>query len=410
MRDETDLSAPGDDPGSATDLVFDGHNDTVLRLELAARSGTPRAFAAGPRDGTARLAIDLPRARAGGFAGGLFALFTPALAAIAAAEAKAAAREAPTGSSEASAPPQASVTALAGRHDPVPQPEALAFTTALLARLRRLAAEHRADLALATDAPGLRRAMAEGRIAMLAHVEGAECIDPDLAGLEVLHAAGLRSLGPVWSRTNAFGHGAPMTAQQPLEPGDGLTDAGRALVAGCEALGILVDCAHMTEQGFWDTAKISDQPLVVSHSNVHAICPSARNLTDRQLDAVAERDGLVGLNFHVAFLRPDCRHDTDTGLDVMLRHLDHMIDRLGEHGVAFGSDFDGCLLPRAIGDVRGLQALTGAMRRAGYGEALIARIARENWLDMLERVLPGPPVAASAQTPRTTLDAPSASP
>ncbi|MEO1317375.1 MAG: dipeptidase [Pseudomonadota bacterium] len=371
--------------------VFDGHNDTILRLEFAERSGRPRNFAVPPGAGGPRLAIDLPRARQGRFAGGIFAMFTPSERAIAAASASAGQKAKSNGDS---------VAGLTGRADPVPQEIALAFTTALFARLRRLARTHAPDLAIAGDADGLRAAMAEGRIAILPHVEGAECIDPDLAALEVLHAAGLRSLGPVWSRSNAFGHGAPMEAQPDLDPGEGLTDAGRALVAGCEAMGVLIDCAHLTERGFWDVAAISDQPLVVSHSNAHAICPSARNLTDKQLDAVAERGGLVGLNFHVAFLRPDCKHDMDTGLDVLLRHLDHLLERLGEQGVALGSDFDGCLLPREIGDVTGLQRLVAAMRQTGYGEALIARIARENWLDMLARVLPAetPPGAANGNT------------
>ncbi|MEM6943913.1 MAG: dipeptidase [Pseudomonadota bacterium] len=366
--------------------VFDGHNDTILRLELAARAGEPLNFAAGVTPGSnisgkgPRLAIDLPRARSGGFAGGLFALFTPSPRAVAAAGA-------PRGSKPKKGSDD-SIADMTGRADAVPQPTALAFTTAMLARLRQLARALPQDVAIVSTGREARTAMAAGRIAALPHIEGAECIDTDLAALDVLHAAGVRSLGPVWSRTNAFGHGAPMVPQPELEPGEGLTDAGRALVAACEVMGIMIDCAHLTEKGFWDVAAATDQPLVVSHSNAHAVCPSARNLTDRQLDAVAERGGLVGLNFHVAFLRPDCRHDPNTDLDVLLRHLDHMLERLGERGVALGSDFDGCLLPKAIGDVTGLQALVSAMRVAGYGEALIARIARENWLEMIERVVP----------------------
>ena len=342
--------------------VFDGHNDTLLKIELAARHGQRADFAAG----APVLDIDLPRARAGGFAGGLFAMFTPGLI----------------------EPPDGDFAPEDPRHfSPVSQPFALGFTLSLFARLRRLARALPGALALCTGAEEARAAMAAGRIAAVPHVEGAECIDTDLDALEVLHAAGLRSLGPVWSRPNAFGHGAPMEARPELDPGAGLTDAGRALVRGCEALGILVDCAHLTEAGFWDVAAVSERPLVVSHSNAHAVSPNARNLTDRQLDAVAERGGLVGLNFHVAFLRPDCARDPQTGPEVMLRHLDHMLGRLGEAGVALGSDFDGCTLPAEIGDVSGLPRLVAAMRRAGYGEALIAKIARENWLSALERGL-----------------------
>jgi membrane dipeptidase len=176
-----------------------------------------------------------------------------------------------------------------------------------------------------------------------------------------------------------------MERQPVLDPGRGLTDAGVALVRGCESLGILIDCAHLTEAGFWDVARLSQRPLIVSHSNAHAVSPNARNLTDRQLAAVAERGGLVGLNFHVCFLREDCLLDHATPLTVMIRHLDHLLSVLGEDGVALGSDFDGCELPAAIPDVTGLARLVDAMRDAGYGEALIAKICCENWIAALDR-------------------------
>ena len=269
--------------------------------------------------------------------------------------------------------------------EPVPQQRALAFTLAMFARMRRLARALPDGLALCADTASIRAAMDADRIAIVPHVEGAECIDTGLDALEVLHAAGLRSLGLVWSRPNAFGHGAPMAAQPDLDPGEGLTDAGRALVAEAERLGVMVDLSHLTEAGFWDVARMATRPLVATHSNAHAICPSARNLTDRQLAAIAESGGVVGLNFHVGFLREDCRGDPDTPLTVLIRHLDHLLGLLGETGVALGSDFDGCKLPAEIGDVAGLPRLVAAMARAGYGEALIARICHRNWLDALAR-------------------------
>ena len=139
--------------------------------------------------------------------------------------------------------------------------------------------------------------------AAVLHMEGCEAIDADLSALEIFYAAGLRSLGPVWSRNNIFGHGVPFAFPMSPDTGPGLTDAGKRLVKECNRLGVLIDLAHLTEKGFWDVARLSDQPLVVSHSNVHAITPVARNLTDRQLDAVRESKGLVGLNFAVGMLR-----------------------------------------------------------------------------------------------------------
>ncbi len=341
--------------------VFDGHNDTILRLELAARAGEPCDFAAGS-DG---LHIDLPKARAGGFAGGLFALFTP---------------------SRMEWDDQTFDPADPTKFAPIAQDRALAFTLALFARLHRLGRDHPEDLVLCTDAAQARAALLAGRMAMVPHIEGAECIDRDFHALEVLYAAGLRSLGPVWSRPNAFGFGVPMLRQPQLDAGQGLTDAGCDLVRACERLGILVDLSHITEAGFWDVAKIATNPLVATHSNAHRLSPSTRNLTDRQLAAVAESGGLVGLNFSVTFLRDDCARRTDTPLSQLIRHLDHLIGILGEDGVALGSDFDGCTVPADITDATGLARLVTAMRQASYGEALIAKICHENWLAMLERV------------------------
>lgn len=344
--------------------VFDGHNDTLLKLERAERAGRPLDFVAG----APQLDIDLPRARDAGFAGGLWAMFTPG-------------RLDSAGFGFDDGDP--------AHFGEVPRETALGFTVAMAARMHRLAREAPEAVAICTDAGQIRRAMAAGQIAIVPHVEGAECIDADLTALEVLHAAGLRSLGPVWSRPNIFGHGAPMDRQPDLDPGLGLTGAGVALVEACEALGILVDCAHLTEAGFWDVLRVSTRPVVVSHSNAHALSPNARNLTDRQLDAIAERGGLVGVNFNVSFLREDCEDIRDTPLSEILRHVDHLIGRLGERGVALGSDFDGCTLPTAIGDVRGLRRLVSAMRAARYGETLTARICHRNWIDVLERVWTG---------------------
>ncbi|MEM1345591.1 MAG: dipeptidase [Pseudomonadota bacterium] len=340
--------------------VFDGHNDTLLKLEIAERKGFELDFATGAPE----IDIDLPRAREAGFAGGLWAMYTPSRV--------------------------AEIDRPYDRRDPrnfgsVERATALDFTLAMFARLRRLARALPLDLAICSDVADVRRAMASGQIAVWPHIEGAECIDTDFHALEVLHAAGLRSLGPVWSRPNVFGHGAPMVRRPEIEPGEGLTEAGRALVQACEALGIVVDCAHLTEQGFWDVAEVSERPLIVSHSNAHALSPNARNLSDRQLAAVAERQGLVGLNFHVCFLREDCALDRDTPLTQMIRHLDHLIEHVGEDGVALGSDFDGCELPREIGDVTGLPRLVAAMRQAGYGEALVEKLCWRNWLCALER-------------------------
>lgn len=343
--------------------VFDGHNDILLRL-LQMQTDTPeRLFL----EGTGTGHIDLPRARAGGLAGGLFAVFAPSAGSAGLGDQMRGARY------EVPMPPPLELT------------QAQTVTVAMAAILMRIERASGGTVRVCRSAAEIRTAMAEGVLAPVFHIEGAEAIDKDFLMLEVLHAAGLRSLGIVWSRPNAFGYGVPFRFPGSPDNGPGLTDLGKELVRRCNALGILIDLSHLNEAGFWDVAKLSEKPLVASHSNVHALCATPRNLTDRQLDAIAESGGLVGLNYATAFLRPDGATRADTGLDVMLAHLDALIERLGEEGVGLGSDFDGALIPAGIGDAAGLQNLIAAMRAHGYGEALIAKIAHGNWLRVLEQ-------------------------
>ncbi len=350
------------EPAAELMPVIDGHNDTILKLERAARDGEALDFAGGAES----LDIDLPRARESGFAGGFFAMFTPAF-----------------DDGEMIAFDQDDPR----RYVPVDRHVALDFTLAMFARLRRLAAELPDDLALCGSTVEAQTAMGQGRLAIIPHIEGAECIDTGLDTLEVLHAAGLRSLGLVWSRPNAFAHGAPIYKGESYDAQAGLTGAGRALVRECEALGVMIDLSHLNEGGFWEVAKIAQKPLVATHSNAHSLSPCPRNLTDDQLGAVRESGGLVGLNFNVGFLRADCEDNLDTPIETMLRHLDHLIEHLGEDGVALGSDYDGCSLSLEIRDVTGLPRLVAAMRQAGYGEPLIAKICHRNWLDLLARTI-----------------------
>ena len=163
-----------------------------------------------------------------------------------------------------------------------------------------------------------------------------------------------------------------------------LTDAGRALVRAGEELGILVDVSHLNERGFWDVAATSGRPIVATHSNAHALCASTRNLTDAQLDAVRDSGGVVGVNFAVTFLREDGLNSfEETGLEEIVRHVDYFADRMGIDHVAFGSDFDGAVVPAALGGVSGLPRLVDALRER-YDADEVDRITHGNWLRVLD--------------------------
>ena len=339
--------------------VFDGHNDVLLRLWLKKDGDPVRDFIEGDGKGH----IDMPRMLTGGMAGGFFAIFVP---------------------------PQDDK-----KHDdddlnPPPAPElprgyGLSIAVQMASLLFRIEAASQGRLKVCRSAGEIRTCLSDGVIAAILHIEGAECVDEDLAELDVLHQAGLRSIGPVWSRSNVFGHGVPFRFPSSPDMGPGLTESGKRLVAACNRLKIMIDLSHITEKGFWDVAETSNAPLVATHSNAHALSNSSRNLTDRQIRAIGESGGMIGLNFANGFLRADGRWQSPNGLDEMLRHLDHMISLAGEDHVGLGSDFDGARIPAAIGDVSGLPALTGAMVAHGCGEETMKKLCYENWMSLLER-------------------------
>lgn len=345
--------------------VFDGHNDALSRLVASGITAPAAAFL----DGTADGHIDYPRAGAGGMIGGMFAVFSPSPGDHAMASHRTA------DGVDVPLPP-----ALAAE-------DARASALAQIALLRRIARRSAGRVTVCSSRAAIDAAVAAGSLAVVLHLEGAEAIDPDLAMLEVLHAAGLRSLGPVWSRPNAFGYGVPFRFPSSPDTGPGLTDAGAALVRACNELRILVDMSHLTEQGFWDVMRHSEAPPVATHSNAHALCPAARNLTDRQLDAIRERNGMVGVNFATAFLRSDGDMRADTGIELLLRQLDYLIERLGEDKVGLGSDFDGAVVPAAVADIGAIQTLFAHLATRGYDRPLLERIGYRNWLDVLARTI-----------------------
>jgi membrane dipeptidase len=343
------------------DLIFDGHNDVLLRLWRNRKDGVDPVVEF--TQGTTAGHIDGPRAKQGGLAGGLCAIYIPSPHDFSLQE------------------PDAAGHYVTPLDPPLDRQWSLDIALEMASVAQRL--DRAGAWRLCRSTADIRRAMVDGVFAAVLHMEGCEAIDRDLDVLETFHASGLRSLGPVWSRNNIFGHGVPFAYPMSPDTGPGLTDAGVALVKRCNALGILIDLAHITEKGFWDVAGITDQPLIASHSNVHALTPVARNLTDRQLDAIKESRGLVGLNYAVTMLRPDARDSADTPVSAMVQHIDYLVERMGIDCVAIGSDFDGATVPADIADAAGNQKLVEALKAAGYGGEDLDKICRENWLRVL---------------------------
>jgi len=344
--------------------ILDGHNDLLMRLHLYEQGNERIFFSHGDRG-----AIDLPRAREGGFAGGFFAVYLP---------------EEPEKRVEGD---DDRIVIGNGYRYPLAEPIGFAYAQrtamSMIATLFRLESESDGALKVVRSVDELNDCLRRNVLAAILHFEGAEAIDTELDALEVFYRAGLRSLGIVWSRPNAFGHGVPFEFPHSPDTGPGLTDAGKDLVRACNRLGIMIDLAHLNERGFWDVAALSDAPLVATHTAVHALCPSTRNLTDRQIDAIGESNGVIGMNFHVSDLRADGARDADTPIGRLVDHIDYLAKRIGIDHIAFGSDFDGATMPATLDDVSKLPNLVSTLRERGYGEADIRRMAHENWIRLL---------------------------
>jgi membrane dipeptidase len=348
-----------------TDLpIFDGHNDALQSIYLP-KTGKARPFFQRNDQGH----TDLPRMQVGGYAGGFFAVFVP------------------SGTPDDGFPGADPKSGKAAYDLPLPPAidpaHAQTVTISGMASLFRLEAQSNGKIKVVRSADELSDALRSRVIAMVLHFEGAEAIDPRLDALHVFYQAGLRSLGLAWSRPNVFAQGVPFRFPHSPDTGPGLSEAGRELVKTCNSLGILIDLAHINEKGFWNTAEITEAPLVVTHAGVHALCPATRNLTDKQLDAIGRSGGVVGINFHVGFLREDGLLRPDTPLSAIARHIDYVARRIGIEHVALGSDFDGAVMPAELGDAAGMPKLIEALRTIGYDNDALRKVTHQNWVRVL---------------------------
>ncbi|MFV1531126.1 MULTISPECIES: dipeptidase [unclassified Phaeobacter] len=350
-------------------LIFDGHNDVLLRLHNRDISSGVDGF-----QGNGGRQIDLAKARTGGFGGGFFAIYIP--------DGHSLDSEDEMMADSYDMPLSAAIS----------WPDAAPVALSQASLLFQLESDGALKVCRTTE--DIRDCLSTGMMAAVLHMEGAEAIDPDFHMLDLLYQAGLRSIGPVWSRPTRFGHGVPFRFPGSPDTGPGLTEDGKRLIRRCNDLGVMIDLSHLNEAGFWDVARLSAAPLVATHSNAHALTPHSRNLTDRQLHAIRDSDGMVGLNFAVAFLREDGRMDENTPIDRMLRHIDHLISQLGEDRVGFGSDFDGATVPREIRTVAGLPALRAALRHHGVNETLMKKLCHDNWLRVLDATWRSPKTEA----------------
>ena len=355
--------------------IFDGHNDTVISLSGEGFDGPPgRSFF----ERSDRGHIDLPRAREGGLGGGFFAVMSRGKA-----QRQALAQRAGQDVSGIAATIGSGFSDAEGWPPPIPLDEAQSDAILRLGELFRLEGASNGQCKIVRTAAELQDCLDRGIFAIELHIEGADPLDPDGKALEVFYAAGLRSVGLTHFRQNIYCAGVPNRFPDTPDIGPGLTNAGQELIRQLNRRGVLVDLSHANEKTFWDVEAISDAPLVATHSNAWALSNAPRNLTDKQLAAIRERQGMVGLNYHVGFLRADGQLNGDTPIATMADQLDYLVEQLGIDCVGLGSDFDGSFVPNPLKDAAGLPKLMGELQRRGYNAEALRKIAHGNWVRVL---------------------------
>jgi membrane dipeptidase len=357
-------------------IVVDAHDDTTQRL-------LDGDFDLGPRN--TRGSIDVPRMREGGLGAVFFAIWMP---------------------SKITGPP------------------AVQRALDQIAVVREQVRKHRNDLVLAATAAEVREAHKQGQIAALMGVEGGHMIASDLGVLRAYAALGVGYLTLTHSGNAEW---ADSSTDRPTH--NGLTDFGKDVVREMNRLGVMVDISHVSDKTFRDVLEVSKAPVFASHSSCRAICDHPRNMTDDMILALAAKNGVIQINYHVGFLSQEFRNaekadpkiNEAIALEVQKRcgdkegcqliegdritreyvdrgelprvdwtkiieHIDHAVKVAGVDHVGLGSDFDGANMPFGMEDATKLPKITEALLQEGYPESDVKKILGENTLRVMADV------------------------
>lgn len=229
-------------------------------------------------------------------------------------------------------------------------------------------------------------ALAAGQIAFVLGIEGGECVQDGIESLRVFAELGLRVFGFTWNQRNLLAEGVGEARS-----GGGLTELGRRMAKEAGRLGVVLDVSHLSDRSFWDLLEAADGPVIASHSNARTLCGHPRNLTDDQLRALAERGGIIGINFVADFITDEAK---DANLERVLDHVDYIANLIGVEHVALGPDYVDYLAgsgslrptityPSGLETIARLPRLTPGLLARGYDEAAIRGILGENMLRVL---------------------------
>src|SRR6266480_615021 len=247
----------------------------------------------------------------------------------------------------------------------------------------------------------------ERKIALLITMEGVEPLGTDLELLRAFYGLGVRAIGLTHARRNAAGDGGVFASTGSSR--DGLTGFGRDVVRQCEALGVIVDLAHISPAGFEDILAITAKPPIVSHTNARRYYDIERNISDDQIRMIGERRGVIGINSVLVSLNKE-----ESTLDRYIDHIEHVVNLIGVECVAIGFDFFEFIYrqwpesarkelaakfttPHFIPELSNhshARNLTRRLIERGFSDDNIAKILRDNWMRIVKECVAARPAVA----------------
>lgn len=204
--------------------------------------------------------------------------------------------------------------------------------------------------------------------------------------LSEMYRLGIRLVTLTWNYDNCIG--SPNSRNKEVM-NRGLKPFGLEVIKQMNRMGMIIDVSHLSDGGFWDCIRYSREPIVASHSNARGLCCHPRNLSDEMLHALGEKGGVAGVNFYSLFLRPELSGNQTACMKDIVRHMRYICDKAGEDAPCLGTDFDGFepeMLPEEIGDVQDIDLLWTEMKKAGFTERQIEKVAFKNVLRVLDEV------------------------
>ncbi len=288
---------------------------------------------------------------------------------------------------------------------PVVKGEGIRAAREQIKNIQAMATKYPDDVVVAITADDVRQAKADGKIAVIIAIEGGYLIEDSLDILNEYRAAGAAYMTLTHSFHTTWADSAGVHTD--LEPRhNGLTNFGREVVAEMNRIGMMVDISHVSDKTFWDVLDITNAPPIATHSSCRAVSPHRRNLTDEMMKAIADRDGVVQINFAAGFIDPDyppidpakvkaffeqgCPagvqlSDHVTPLSILVDHFDHALKFIGADHVGIGTDFDGIpALPDDMHDCSYLPNLTALLLDKGYSEDELEKVLGNNALRVMD--------------------------